>query len=205
MGPGKVVFQDGKVIFVRHGSIYVSVSASRIDKKDEEFGRDESSDTNRGKVQKKNLSNDAFIEAEETEVDIERNINNSLEIETDETVEEESTRDVDNVTDSQQAEETVEHDFDEQFEEHENDMNENEECSPTTDPGLDQTVVTSNGKRKRNENMETEHSIPREKRVAVEGDVVISKTRIVFPPNTKEKIKLKKGDTIELEENGQLI
>lgn len=30
MGPAKVVFQDGKVIFVRHGSTYIRVSANRI-------------------------------------------------------------------------------------------------------------------------------------------------------------------------------
>ena len=211
MGPGKVVFQDGKVIFVRHGSIYVRVSASRIVKKGEEFGKDESNDTNRENAQKKTPSNDAFIEAEETEVDVERNINNSLEMGTDETgddlvrrdLEEEPPRDVDNVADSQQAEETAAPDIDEQFEELEIDINENEEGSSTTDPGIDQTVVTSDGKRKRNEDTETEH--PREKRIAVEGDAAIPKKRIVFPPNTKEKIKLKKGDTIELEENGQLI
>ena len=32
LGPGKVVFQDGKVIFVRHGSQFVRVSHCRIQK-----------------------------------------------------------------------------------------------------------------------------------------------------------------------------
>ena len=32
LGPGKVVFQDGKVVFVRHGSIYVRVSPNRLSK-----------------------------------------------------------------------------------------------------------------------------------------------------------------------------
>ena len=40
-GPGKVVFQDGKVIFVRHGATYVRLSANRIVKKDREFAADE--------------------------------------------------------------------------------------------------------------------------------------------------------------------
>lgn len=36
-GPGKVVFQDGKVIFVRHGAAFVRVSANRIVRKGQEF------------------------------------------------------------------------------------------------------------------------------------------------------------------------
>ena len=30
LGPGKVVFQDGKVIFLRHGSVFVRVSPNRL-------------------------------------------------------------------------------------------------------------------------------------------------------------------------------
>ena len=41
-GPGKVVFQDGKVIFVRHGSVLIRVSPNRIIKKGEEFNHQES-------------------------------------------------------------------------------------------------------------------------------------------------------------------
>ena len=40
MGPGKVVFQDGKVIFVRHGSVLIRVSANRIVRKGEEFAKE---------------------------------------------------------------------------------------------------------------------------------------------------------------------
>ena len=36
-GPGKVIGQDGKVVFVRHGNIYVRVSTSRLIKLGEEF------------------------------------------------------------------------------------------------------------------------------------------------------------------------
>jgi hypothetical protein len=39
LGPGKVVFQDGKIIFVRHGMTYVRVSANRIVKKGCEFNQ----------------------------------------------------------------------------------------------------------------------------------------------------------------------
>ena len=36
LGPGKVMFQDGKVVFVRHGSVYVKVSTNRLVKANEE-------------------------------------------------------------------------------------------------------------------------------------------------------------------------
>ena len=32
LGPGNVVFQDGKVVFVRHGGIFVRVSPNRLQK-----------------------------------------------------------------------------------------------------------------------------------------------------------------------------
>ena len=37
LGPGKVVFQDGKIVFVRHGGVFVRVSPNRIIKADEQF------------------------------------------------------------------------------------------------------------------------------------------------------------------------
>ena len=43
-GPGKVVFQDGKVIFVRHGATFVRVSANRIVRKGQEFDVTEEQD-----------------------------------------------------------------------------------------------------------------------------------------------------------------
>ena len=39
LGPAKVIFQDGKVIFVRHGSNFERVSANRLIKKGTEFSR----------------------------------------------------------------------------------------------------------------------------------------------------------------------
>ena len=35
-----MIFQDGKIIFVRHSSVYVRVSANRIVKKGKEFKDD---------------------------------------------------------------------------------------------------------------------------------------------------------------------
>jgi hypothetical protein len=37
LGPGKVVFQDGRVIFIRHGGIFVRVSPNRLVKAGKEF------------------------------------------------------------------------------------------------------------------------------------------------------------------------
>ena len=65
---------------------------------------------------------------------------------------------------------------------------------------IDDTIVTNEGKRKRKEDAE----LIREKRFAVEGhmEMPIPKKKVICPPSTKEKIKLKKGDWIEFEENG---
>ena len=37
LGPGKVVFQDGRIVFVRHGSVFVRVSPNRLIKAGSEF------------------------------------------------------------------------------------------------------------------------------------------------------------------------
>ena len=39
MGPAKVVFQDGKVIFIRHGAYFVRISANRLVKASEELSK----------------------------------------------------------------------------------------------------------------------------------------------------------------------
>ena len=41
LGPGKVVFQDGKVVFVRHGGIFVRVSPNRLQKVNSYLTEDE--------------------------------------------------------------------------------------------------------------------------------------------------------------------
>ena len=42
LGPAKVVFQDGKVIFVRHGSVFIRVSPNRVIKAGKDFSSDNS-------------------------------------------------------------------------------------------------------------------------------------------------------------------
>ncbi|KAK6191181.1 hypothetical protein SNE40_002919 [Patella caerulea] len=37
LGPGKIIFQDGKVVFVRHGGVYVRVSPNRLLKVEEKW------------------------------------------------------------------------------------------------------------------------------------------------------------------------
>ena len=44
LGPGIVVFQDGKVVFVRHGGVFVRVSPNRLIKAGEEFKPDKKND-----------------------------------------------------------------------------------------------------------------------------------------------------------------
>ena len=44
LGPATVVFQDGKVVFVRHGGIFVRVSPNRLKRIDQALDRNESSD-----------------------------------------------------------------------------------------------------------------------------------------------------------------
>jgi hypothetical protein len=55
LGPGKVVFQDGKVVFVRHGGVFVRVSPNRLIKAGSEYCAKEDdvtdvSDTDDGKI-----------------------------------------------------------------------------------------------------------------------------------------------------------
>ena len=243
MGPGKVVFQDGKIIFVRHGSIYVRVSANRIVKKNEEFGNDK----NDGRIEEisteKAATTDAFIQADETETDqgviiegedLEQGAEDSEDVnalirrELD--VEETGNEHEDDIVLVPESEVPDGEDTEETGNEHEDDIvpvpesevpdgedtARNVECdeqidsmdtdleggSEDTSVG-DLTVITSDGKRRRNDDTDADH--PQEKRIAVEGAVRIPKTKVVFPSNKQEKIKLKKGDWIELEENGQII
>ena len=77
LGPGKVVFQDGKVVFVRHGSVFVRVSPNRLCKinsveSDEDGSRLDivSSGNNAGQLEHKDISyaeNRELIEETETE------------------------------------------------------------------------------------------------------------------------------------------
>ena len=46
LGPGKVVFKDGKVVFVRHGGVFVRVSPNRLVKSNPDFRRQVSNSSN---------------------------------------------------------------------------------------------------------------------------------------------------------------
>ena len=48
-GPGIVIGQDGKAVFVRHGSVYVRVSSNRLTKMGEEFRNTESNNVDHHK------------------------------------------------------------------------------------------------------------------------------------------------------------
>ena len=50
LGPGKVMFQDGKIVFVRHGSVYVRVSVNRLIKADG-VSETESTEVNRSNIE----------------------------------------------------------------------------------------------------------------------------------------------------------
>ena len=76
LGPGKVVFQYGKVIFVRHGSSLIRVSANRIVRKGEEYSEKDAEVTNNAE---ETVEDDRpptkvkpFIEAEEVSEDMQQ-------------------------------------------------------------------------------------------------------------------------------------
>ena len=46
LGPAKVIFQDGQVVFVRHGGIFVQVSPNRLIHVDEQFIKNPENDQN---------------------------------------------------------------------------------------------------------------------------------------------------------------
>ena len=48
LGPGKVIFQDGRLVFVRHGGVYVRVSTNRLIKCGKEFQENVSGDGSKG-------------------------------------------------------------------------------------------------------------------------------------------------------------
>ena len=80
LGPGKVVFQDGKLVFVRHGRVFVRVSPNRLCKinsveSDEDGSRLDivSSGNNAGQLEHKDISyaeNKELMEETETEPEI---------------------------------------------------------------------------------------------------------------------------------------
>ena len=41
LGPGKIIFQDGKVVFIRHGAVYIRASVNKIIRRGAEFNNSE--------------------------------------------------------------------------------------------------------------------------------------------------------------------
>lgn len=64
LGPGKVVFQDGKVIFVRHGGIFVRVSPNRLVKASGVLYDAENSESDNQNSDVQTESNDSHIQTE---------------------------------------------------------------------------------------------------------------------------------------------
>ena len=48
LGPGKVIFQDGRLVFVGHGGVYVRVSTNRLIKCGKEFQENVGGDGSKG-------------------------------------------------------------------------------------------------------------------------------------------------------------
>ena len=216
MGPGKVVFQDGKVIFVRHGSVLVRVSANRLVKKNEEY--DTGNDVTKAqKVIDQNKSSKAeegfqakktkvFIEVEETETEAIQETGSSIDPNPSSNTAVDLETNPNTLNDSEAADELSDDD---------SDLDSTIEPEPiTTNTGdsmeqmlpegddLNETIVEENGKRKRNDNEEP----LAEKRLGVQGvENRIIPVKVVHPPNTQEKIKLRRGDSIEFENNGTTI
>ena len=57
LGPGKVVFQDGKVVFIRHGGVFVRVSPNRIIRANEQFSNNNDKHDERNNETKDNFEN----------------------------------------------------------------------------------------------------------------------------------------------------
>jgi len=72
LGPGKVVFQDGKVVFVRHGAVFVRVSPNRLQK----ISRNVTDDHNNNDEHEQELTTDE--PNEQTAVDDQHTISEDL-------------------------------------------------------------------------------------------------------------------------------
>ena len=67
LGPGKVIFQDGKVVFVRHGGIFVRVSPNRLLKAGCEYATSESVSTPQCRGDEF-LTDDLFVEGSSSQI-----------------------------------------------------------------------------------------------------------------------------------------
>ena len=189
MGPGKVVFQDGKNIFVRHGAVLVRVSANRIVRKGEEYAKD-------------NIEGDGMDnEKENTVVSDSRNQDRMTGTIDDKIVNKETDDSLDNdeTSDDDRVDDLENHVIDDII-----DNDEGSEHSEVDKEAVDmeETLIEENGKRKRSQ----EGHVPAQKivRLEDEGKEARSVKRLIYPPSEQAKMMLKRGDIIEFEDEGQI-
>ena len=171
-GPAKVIFQDGKVIWVRHGSTAVRVSANRLIKQGEEYVREK---------QTKDIA--------VAEDDIVSSKTSKPVVEVDDTEEFEVTTTQRTVDDNIDKNNDYLEGCEEHFDNNETIVGGGQEYENIDDHTLDEsTVMTDEGKRKRS--------------VVREESRNNKRLKSVFPPSRMEKIQLKKDDWIEMTEDG---
>ena len=175
-GPAKVIFQDGKIIWVRHGSSAVRVSVNRIVKQGEELY------DNSNKSQEKEEEGTVDKDLGNKVVEIDDTDNNEQKV-----VEFEGYESIENNLEEMGEEEQHQNDYGdvadmdgriEEVEQHDDDQ-ENTNLS-------DMTIVTSDNKRKR-KHQDDENSTNKR-----------TKTSQFFPQSKGVKINLKKNDLIQV-------
>lgn len=192
-GPAHVIFQDGKIIFVRHGSVYVRVSANRIVKKGEEFQENNNKD---GTIQEvgpaatnvivaaddttyeENTESIASDTEAEVDVDIDENVPEMLLLDSEPDGEENLDE---NVTERLLDQNNIE-------------MQVNENISEDPDAS---TVITDDGRKKRKA-IESEGSLDKRPRI-VETTSIQRKTKTIHPKSQGKKINLKRNDLIDIQ------
>ena len=185
-GPAHVIFQDGKIIFVRHGSVYVRVSANRILKRGEEFNGDLETDGDDQGVEKEKKnpnvivatediieedSSDAPVSDSEPEVEVEQNLDHE--------------RIVPSVIDEQIAVDQNIIENADMF-----DQDEPEEVDTST-------ITTAEGRKKRKAT-EVEETVEKRPRTAV-GSAITTKPKTIHPKSKGRKINLRKNDLVDIQ------
>ena len=204
-GPGKVVFQDGKVIFVRHSSVLIRVSANRIIKKGEEFNQQDSkqqtstgsSDDISQNFHKGNPEpfiqindEDDFLEipqadnsrmnsTQDSHVLISPQHNESVEgLETSNTIQ--------SFLEGLEPDNTIQPDIRERSETSNTIQYSEEDSEPANSNDITTQVESNDGKRKRSVTPQ------------------LATKRLKFSPSKGEKLRFKRGDLIEFEEQGSV-
>ena len=222
-GPGKVVFQDGKVIFVRHGATYVRLSANRIVRKGQEFAKSEETD-------------DTVVKTRTAEPVVRVNTEEIPVIEADEFIDSDYRSNGEEFDDGTPAgvtsppnEDIVEPNDDVPSndssilnEESSDTPNVSSEVDPVADIVTPRRGSTRQGKRRRSRTPSTSRSSKmgggikkRREDGTTEGTSsrndaasvpeIQNKAKVIYPRSTKEKIKLRKDDWIEFDERGECI